>query len=426
MSDPTGSLHQGGAAPARPSAPAPLIGARKLGMSAPQPLAAPAALMTAPKAPPPMRVVPPMLPSLASAPYHQPWGGARGPTAALVQQQYVDTRVDEIARNAKPGKKAALAALEQLLLSKLDPGKRHRSIPRKELLRVYDEIERNLQSAELTINLNCVTWFETENTYDTYSQMYERSAQGDTTLLKGDAMNDVQLRAAVDNRLGFPNDWQGGPAPAPHRGAKGAPGLSPGRQSPARIMAQMDTGTLVPVVKGTFRPGNAHFNPRTKQIFLGLNYGRRPSGSAPNFGRSHLLVKDGIKTRCLYFGGDTFMHKVGKGHAGSHQVSYDNLGAILGHTYDEVGDVLSMMREDVYRSCFEGQLLPDSDTLDTVYCKYYLLEAHHYGALNFREHVKALVISPRDLNGDLTKWPTIVENARKFTARHGIHLYQTN
>lgn len=82
-----------------------------------------------------------------------------------------------------------------------------------------------------------------------------------------------------------------------------------------------------------------------------------------------------------------------------------------------------LLRDEIFKSCYEGQIL--GDPWDIGLCKFYLLEAHHFGELKFDEHAEYMVISPHGVK-DMSLWPQIVENARKFTARLGIKLYQTN
>jgi hypothetical protein len=354
------------------------------------------------------------LPLSAPATPAASWASARNPTASIVQEQYTDLRLQEMEANRKPGRKAALQVIEQYLLEKLDPQKKHKKIPFKQLMRVYEAIERNLQSADLTINLEADTWFTNANPFDTYTQMYERAVKGGQMVLRSTGMNSAEARAEVDNQITFPESWQNQQS-GPQRG------LRPGRQGADRIMRQMDTGKLVPKAgeKNAYLPANKNFNPHTKQIFLGLNYGRRPHASAMNFGRSYLVFKGFLKTRCLFYAGDTFMQRGQGTHAGGLQFSYDNLGAILGG--EQPGHTL--FRADILKSCYEGQA--QSDPMDTGMCKFYLLEAHHFGELNFREHAEYLVISPNGIS-DMSLWPQIVENARKFAERQGIRLYQTS
>jgi hypothetical protein len=401
----------------------PLQGAQKMGV-APQPLTAPAALIYVPAQVPPLRVTPPVMPPLPAVPQRvmpplpaippAPWAASRNPSANMVQQQYVGLRLEEMEVNRQPGRKAALDMLEQMLLDKLDPNKKQK-IPFKQLMRVYNEIERNLQSAELTINFKADVWFTAENPFDSYTQMYERAMEGNKMVLRSTAMNDATARAEVDNQITFPDNWQNAQS-GPARG------LSPGRQGADRIMRQMDTGQLAPVgapKDRAFHAGNSHFNPQTKQIFLALNYGRRPHGSAMNFGKSYLVFNDSLKKNCLYYGGDTFMHRGQESHAGTIQYAYDNLGAILGSIH---GGAM-MLRSEIFKACYEGQIL--ADPFDTSLCKFYLLEAHHFGELKFAEHAEYLVISPDGVT-DKSLWPQIVENARKFCARLRIKLYQTS
>jgi hypothetical protein len=383
-----------------------------------------------------IHVPPPVLPQLPDLPVQAmipqggmpalpktptPWVAKRNPSANVVQEQYVDTRLDELGAIQKPGKKQALAILEAMLLAKLPSGKKHKRIKAKELLRVYDAIERNLQSADLTINFKCVTWFSNPNPYDTYTQMYQRAIEANRMVLRNTDVNDADVRANVDNAITFPKSWQQGQAPLQR-------GLRPGRQSPQRIQKQMDTGTLQQLAgEGlpAFLAGNPHFNPSTKQVFLALNYGRRAHGSSINYGYSYIVAKSALKPRCLYYAQDTFLRGTGENQppvdAGAMQVPYSNLGALL----EANGDV--HLRNAIFESCYEGKTLDDE--VKTL-CKYFLVEAHRFGEMKFSEHIDYMVISPKtdELTSihDQPLWRTIVENAREFCQRNRIKLYQTD
>jgi hypothetical protein len=382
----------------------------------PPPLQAGAAMEYVPlRAPAP--VMPPMMPKLPPT----PWQAAASPSAHLVQQQYVATRLEELEARRTPGRQAALDALEQMLVEK-PPFQRMKKIPFKELMRVYKSIEMNLQSAELTVNFKCDTWFTNENPYDTYTQMYQRAVEGKTMVLRDTDQNQADLRAKVDNAVTFPKSWQGTQAQAPPQR-----GLMPGRQSPERIQRQMDTGAMTPIHKAgelpAFLAGNKHFNPDTKQVFLALNYGRRAYGSAINYGYSHFVAKGSLRAKCIYYAQDTFKYAKAtpKGKrirvdADAIQYTYDNLGAL----FYAKGD--PHLQEAIFQSCYEGRTLPDP--IATV-CSSYLVEAHHFGDLAFDKHVEHMVISPKDC-ADRSLWPTIVANATKFCRRNGVRLFQTD
>jgi hypothetical protein len=198
----------------------------------------------------------------------------------------------------------------------------------------------------------------------------------------------------------------------------------------------MDTGALNDVRKSpqdlaAWTARNKYFNPDTKQVFLALNYGRRPHGSSTNYGFSYFVAKGDLKERCLYYSRDTFHsgtivtpenptpvinHNVDA----SLQVPYSTLGAIIGNDDFEKS---RHIRPDIFASCYEGRMLGDI-TVATTHADY-LLEAHHFGELSFRQHVEYMVISPTGLS-DLKLWPQIVANANKFTRRNGIRLFQTD
>ena len=391
--------------PPRPLTPAPKVGA-------------PIDLDYAPPHPPAILVMPPVMPPLPALPPTPPprpgWTAARNPSAQMVQQQYVQLRLEELAADRKPGMKASLARLNDILLREPKFHK-YKKIPSKELLRIYEQIERNLQSADLTINFEVNAWFCDENDSDTYTQMYQRALVNGKMQLQSTGGNDARDRAAVDSQVTFPSNWQGAQT-APRRG------LAPTRQGPDRIMRQMDTGELKPSSekRGAWEAGNKYFNANTKQIFIGLNYGRRPHGSTTRWGHSYFVLKNSLKPGCFYYPGDTFDQKGTSNHAGNLQTPFDNLGAILGRSYaTPTGESpRGHLSDDIVEGCYRGKILADTGYMAS------LIEAHHFGELRFSEHVEYMVISSRE--GLESNWPIYAENARKFAKKHGFRLFRTN
>lgn len=385
------------------------------------------------------RVPPPQMPPLPALPPKVPLGGmprlpekpgtwqsARNPSTHLVQKQYVDTRLKELKASAGHSIAGALFVIEQMLLEKIPEPKRPRFIPTNELQRVYKAIEQNLQSADLTINFGAASWFAKPNTYDTYTQMYERAMQSNQMVLMDTAQNQADTRAGVDNNVTFPKAWQNAAAPVR--------GLRPGLVHPSHIQKQMDTGALNDVRRkpkdlAAWMASNQHFNPHTKQVFWGLNYGRRPHGSATNYGSSYFVGKADLKARCLYYSKDTFHTGTTPNpanvavplinqnvDASTLQIPFSNLGAIIGQEGSHI-------RKAIFESCYEGQVLKDI-TVKSLNADY-LLEAHHFGEVTFRQHVEYMVISQEGLTDDEKDlWPTIVANATTFTKRNGIPLFR--
>jgi hypothetical protein len=347
-----------------------------------------------------------------------PWVEKKNPSAEIVQNRYVELRLEELKAQCKAGKKAALQLLETYLLKKLPGNAAQQSIPPKELLRVYDQMERNLQGAELTINFKCDKWFTTENPYDSYTQMYERAVVGNKMVLKSTEMDDADYRGRVDNQITFPKNWQTGQGQTPlQRGQQ--PSLQVGPQGGDRIRKQMDTGELLPTGNPkdkAFHAGNPHFNPHAKQIFLGLNYGHRQHGSAPNFGYSYFVLKSELKPKCLFYAQDTYLQLDKGADPDTLQVPFDSLGALFPGNGD------AHLTEAIFESCVMGKQLDDE--IKTL-CKFFLIEAHHFGELKFSKHIDCMVISPEGLENP-NLWPTIKANARKFAEKNKIKLYKTS
>lgn len=333
------------------------------------------------------------------------WTKVTGPSAGLVQRHFVEARQEELYRRDKDleGKVAAAlrahGALQHLKLSG------DRWIP------VYKKISEGLQSAELTINFDAASWFTSENRYETYAQQYERSTRDSSgaAQFEGDTkMNPAKVRADVDDRITFNNlRATGGAAQAgpPQRG------LMPGRQGVDRVRTQMefragketsapnpkDPSNALTRVSST----NAQFNPRTKQVFAALNYGRRSHGSSIFYGGSHLVLSPKFKVNALYYGGDTFYMQ-----DASAQLAYHVIGAIVAYAKKDLLDA-------IISSCYFGTRL-DNTTSGSL-----LLEAHLFTEVRFTGNVERIVL-------DAPHGSVLHTNARKFASKHGARLVLTD
>lgn len=336
------------------------------------------------------------------------WKAVTGPSAGLVQQHFVQARQSALkARNPELENQVAKVLTEH-------PSLKHLKLKGDQWLEVYRKINRNLQAAELTINFKAESWFSTENHYPSYTQMYERSVGADgKLLLKSDKLNPADVRARVDDAVTFPQAWSA-PAAAPQRG------LRPGVQSGQRIQAQMQFGAQkrheqkAAPAGGLFDDGSAtelvgvesrnpHFNPKTKQVFAALNYGRRPHGSSTQYGDCFLVLHPRFKVNALYFGGDTFILEALKRLS---QTPYGMLASIVAHAQPR-------MVNDIIASCYHDRALDDVTKLDSPDL---LMEAHIFSALPFENNL-AEVCLPLRYQGTV-----IGRNAATFVRKHGSKL----
>jgi hypothetical protein len=218
------------------------------------------------------------------------------------------------------------------------------------------------------------------------------------------AMNPASTRDVADTRVTF-----------------GSNITKPGMQGVARFM---QTGGLT--AAGTNAAGNTeyvannpHFNPKARQQFAALNYGRRPHGGIQGYGRSHFVLRDSLKNGAIYYIGDTF--SVADSNS---RVTYGMLFAVAIYASDALLD-------DVLNSCYRQISLPDTDFSNL------LVEAHIFEQIAFAKDVKEMRISEVGINSEtgglllsgaldlaaLTKLrQTIHDNARKFAVRNGIKL----
>ena len=323
-----------------------------------------------------------------------------GPSAGLVQRHFVEARLESLYTRNRGLEEQVKQALIQGIPGLSPKGDRW--------LDAYKKITRSMQAAELTINFNADRWFATENNYETYAQAYEKSgfekdAKGystGTALFKGDKMNPALLRASQDDKITFP-------APKPGRQPSPQRGLMPGRQSQARVETQMRfdaagaRGKTVAELAGdsslTARSQNAHFNPKTKQVFAGLNYGRRLNGSCVDYGYSYFVLHDKLKVNAIYFGGDTFYHK-----DATQQAAYGTLGSLVAWAD-------ANLMADIVRSCYNGT------RLDNTKDPKLLVEGHLFQELRLRGNIKTIYLAAKARS-------VVHHNAEIFSAKHNAQL----
>jgi len=324
------------------------------------------------------------------------WKKVTGPSAGLVQQHYVKARESDLHRRNPDleGKVKKLLEEHQSFA--------HLKLKGDKWLDIYRKINKNIQAADLTINFSGESWFSTENNYETYTQMYERSVDKDGKVkLINNMLNPADVRARVDDAVTFPEAWNKS-APAPtHRG------LRPGAQSGQRIQTQMAFGEQKAISKDGRNVGveslNSHFNPKTKQVFAALNYGRRPHGSSTGYGQSHLVLHPRFKVNSFYYAGDTFFISTKDTTV---QMPFGTLAAIMVHAKPSMVDA-------IIRSCYFGAALDDIDMTGSFQL---LLEAHLFSGLSFSNNISEVRLSAEHAGSEVHK------NASKFSAKHGAKL----
>lgn len=331
--------------------------------------------------------------------------------ARVVQHQYVRAELRDI--NMRKGGVLIEETLAALALT--PQGKK---CTRAQLLEGFQHMTKRLQTAELTINIKAPSWFMTPNNYASYTQMYERAvravtmADGSTVnrmRLKDDPLNPAVMRAGADDKVTFRKDMMSGSKFKPSFAGLGRV-LSPGTLAAPTVDAKA----------GEFEASNPYFNPKSKQVFAALNYGRRPHGATVTYGHSYLVLNSKFKTNAIYFAGDTFGVNAGMKVAADDQVSFDLLGAIY-------GKAMPQMQADLYKSCIlDGKLADAMASMEIML----LLEAHLFEPLTFQGNIEMIVVSGQDkYNGQPltgTQWQTIQTNVRAFAAKHGARVVFTD
>lgn len=120
---------------------------------------------------PPLPATP--MPSLPPNP-PRPWTAAPAPSASVVQHAYLARREEGLLARAPKDEKKAMAVLRSEL-GKLPGWRPFGYIAAKDLKTAYDHINRALQAADLTINIEAGSWFAKENPFHSYAQMSQRA-----------------------------------------------------------------------------------------------------------------------------------------------------------------------------------------------------------------------------------------------------------
>ena len=155
----------------------------------------------------------------------------------------------------------------------------------------------------------------------------------------------------------------------------------------------------------TIESENRYFNPKTKQVFAALNYGRRPHGCSMEYGDCQLVLHDRFKANALYYGRDTFFIGAGT----ESQCAFGMLAAIIAYAHPKMVD-------DVINSCYFSQSL--GDNVKSSWSGDFLLEAHLFEPLTFQGNISSVKLHSRFQGSG----SDIVKYASMFANKHGAEL----
>jgi hypothetical protein len=303
--------------------------------------------------------------------------------ARYVQHHYVRSQVRVINNQRADLVNKAMQALSEKFW--VLPGRSQAAADsRKQLALKYAQLQSSLKTAPLTINFTARNWFSKECPYKNYAQMYELSVdkRANQVVLKG---NSVITRDEADTRVTFkaPHMLHGTDVvsyPVFDGTKKKDKKFQVEKWNPAyeSIRRTMNTGGVDPTAAdGEYVVHNRQFNPKTRQIFAGLNWGRRPHGSTTHYGWSFFELSDEFKTNALFFAGDSF----NKSLTACSQVTYDTLGALYLYAQD-------WLRQELIKACIHGVLPGDKDSA----AMNQLVEAHLFEPLVYSTGIKAMYV----------------------------------
>lgn len=294
-------------------------------------------------------------------------------------------------------------------------------------LTVYRRISSSLQAAPLTINIDAAKWFSGRNTFAAYAQMYERARRtpgsGGGVLMEDDRLNPADVRMRADDQITFPDSWGRAHKFSQRRAIWKSMNATGSGTSKGGAMVDGNTIKQVGGTTSNFTPGNPRtftttndkFDPKTKQVFAALNYGRRVHGACVDYGYSHLVLKSELKVRAMYYPTDTFylaaLDKVGlKG-----QESFETIGAVIRYRK-------GAYEQSFFDACYFNKMLGDNSKGED------LIEAHLFQEVVMNRDVQELALSRLQKANDAvapyseTEWETVLGNAREWCQRNNVRL----
>ena len=332
----------------------------------------------------------------------------------MVQHHYVRAQLRNI--NAGPSSNKLIDETLEALKHYNPNGK---SCTPVQLLQGFAGMTSKLQQCNLAINFSAEGFFSAKNESKSYQQMYERASDiGGRVQLAANANNPPDRRVMADDKATFAAGHKsaawGGVQRAMNPLHVGFMKTSNGTNHETQTASELRQDD------GSVHIQNPFFNPKTKQVFAALNYGKQPHGPAPRYGMSYFVLSKKFKTNAIYFAGDTFLHEFGHRVTANDQVSFDLLGAI----YAKAAKKNPTLREALDKVCFFGQTLPDS--MDD--CEKQLIEAHLFEPLMFTGGIERIHLSRKPLKAanpslDGQRWEEIKRNAKEFAVKHGAQLH---
>jgi hypothetical protein len=316
----------------------------------------------------------------------------QGVSAAVVRQHFVRSEIREIGKQED--------AIHAAVVDKLRTIPPFSTMSDNDLQHVIAQITYRLQQSDLTINFPAAKWFSAPNTTQTYQQMWERGTFRGADLLQrmpgGNAMNKTDTRDGADTRVTFRQ------------------GVGTGQTQ--GIGRFMQTGGLR-ADGPDFVYRNQNFNPRTRQNFAALNYGRNPKGAATEYGTSHLILAERLKHNAIYYIGDTF----------DPGITADNR-ATYGMLFSLILWAKPAALTQLIRATWFGQPLTANGGDN-------LLEAHVYEGIGFSGGVTTMVLDRTDCSAAWSNWmftdkstpeppnaDGVIAHAEQFCRRHGIEM----
>jgi hypothetical protein len=240
------------------------------------------------------------------------------------------------------------------------------------VLDVVRRMTRTLQEAEVTINFKADEWFAGENTYDAYTQMFERHQITDNQgrrldVAKTTPSSTPDRRAQCEERKFL------GPMDTDRRGKLNLGANAVNRFGQTEGMRPQGEYWI---------PDNPHFVGASRPRYAALNFTGDRNGAlaseAQYYGHSVLVLKDDVKRIATFCAGDSFLQFVQPGQF---------------CTYDTMAALITWMHADLFEDLHAKVV--HNRTVQARPGKY--IECHIFGPLRFRDKLESIRASKQEL-----------------------------
>jgi len=259
------------------------------------------------------------------------------------------------------------------------------NIPLLQVGKVYNSLITHLQGADLTINFVAYKFFNSAPQGQGYVSQFEGGNQwgGGTYITTRDEVEEGMF------------DY-----------SKNKPVVTP---SHTKISTPSIPVQVLQRVMGMGKYASPNFEPSVRPKYAALNYAKLRYGSAGQWGKSYIVLKEYVKHNCSFIHTDSFDEWKDRATIGGQVASFLDMHRLI---VSMTPKMLASLYEVAINNKTYGTDVKVPGMSDTQY-----IEAHLHGEIRFDRDVAKLVINSTEVQESLIKTQTLVNNGKPFKER---------